>query len=221
MKKLFYAIAIAVLSAAFMACEKNEERVSSKNFQEEKFKSTENIYPFFKNFIENWDKGAIDKIETYFKSYLLDLKSTTTRSGESEIEMNHFLGEANNGIIYERILNNPSEGEEILRTLFSNEFIQYYHQLPLVSNEQEFVKEIISDNCLSSFDKSFLLLYVSSQFKDFNESQTRSLKSCVKRYAKLTEIAVGALATGFLDSYDKAVEYASNKLKQMGSEYDC
>lgn len=49
---------------------------------------------------------------------------------------------------------------------------------------------------------------------------TRSVSSCIKRYAKLTEIAVKAAALSLVDM-QSGVEYATRELNNMGKEYDC
>ena len=49
---------------------------------------------------------------------------------------------------------------------------------------------------------------------------TRSVWSCIKRYAKLTTVAVKATAMSFLD-IQASVEYSERELKNMGPEYDC
>lgn len=64
----------------------------------------------------------------------------------------------------------------------------------------------------------FLMLLVASE-NNYNPV-TRSVSSCIKRYAKLTEIAVKAAALSLVDM-QSGVEYATRELNNMGKEYDC
>ena len=64
-----------------------------------------------------------------------------------------------------------------------------------------------------------LVLLLTSEI-NFSTVSTRSVWSCMKRYAKLTEIAVKAAAISLVDM-ESGVEYATIELERMGDEYDC
>ena len=109
---------------------------------------------------------------------------------------------------------------KVVELVCSSEFSDFYNKLKNISLTEEnvFSSQIYDEVQLTHLEKTMLLLLLSSDMDI--DSQTRSFKSCVKRYAKLTGIALKAIAISTVDPVAGA-EYASGELGNMGSEYDC
>lgn len=205
----------SLIAAFFFSCSSNEDNISN-NIREESEKQSF-LYDNFTKFVATWDNSSLEQI----CSYISKCGKIETRSKNVSDRTMEILVDAKSSKLYEQILLDPQIGDAVIKEVSSDTFYSYYAQLLEISNTFEFAKEIEAENNLSQLEKGFLMLYLASHSKDMDGIQTRSLASCVKRYAKLTEIVAAALATAVVDSFDAAVSYATEQLKKMGPEYDC
>ena len=180
------------------------------------------LYQNFKQFIADRDPNSLQQINSYLNEKN-ESEILTTRNYVNKVNvLNNYLLE--NDIEEEQLAvfleENPEKMADIVELICSTEFNDLYNNIkntPL-TEENIFVSQIYNELQLTYLEKTMLFLLLSSDKNaDF---QTRSIKSCIKRYAKLTGIAVKAIAISTVDP-GAGVEYASKELEAMGPEYNC
>ncbi|WP_352421694.1 hypothetical protein [Proteiniphilum sp.] len=229
MKRINYLIIfVGIAVIVFSACNEKLDSTFESDVYEEQVEmpvisdNSIELYKNFKQFIADRDAGSLQQIITYLNEKD-DNQLLTTRSFANKIDVfNNYLLE--NGIIEEQLSDfleeNPDEMTKVVELVCSSEFSDFYNKLKNISLTEEnvFSSQIYDEVQLTHLEKTMLLLLLSSDMDI--DSQTRSFKSCVKRYAKLTGIALKAIAISTVDPVAGA-EYASGELGNMGSEYDC
>lgn len=133
----------------------------------------------------------------------------------------HKYSLCNDEDLYLFLLANADRISELIESSCSSKFSQYFEKasnLFTENMENDFYKSVYESDELSITEKGLLILIGVSE--NLHAPQTRSVSSCMKRYTKLTVIAVKTLLISGLD-IQAGNDYAVRELKNMGKEYDC
>lgn len=210
-----------VLFIIFSSCTSNSVNLDEQNQEELK---KEHILGLF-NKAEQLALGdkTVDKIQSFLiEDWGVCKTNNNTRNiSLKNSKLDKFLDERQ---ILEKdldsfLIENPFELDSFVKEVSSPDFYKYYNNLLSTNNIENKATEIYNDNGLTTIEKSMLFLLMGSELND-NKIATRSISSCLKRYAKLTEISVKAAAISLVD-LESGVDYATRELNRMGSEYDC
>lgn len=216
-------VAFFLLGVNLTSCVNNEENEVPTVAQQSE--NVFSVYQSSQNFILTRDPNALDEIEKFMRKDCLSTKSTQNQSMDSvklqmlEDFMNERQIDDNNLVDY--LEEHPEEIEGLVKTIASDEFYTRFIEIPNLYTQDlidQFILSVMDSAQISNLEKGLLMLFVASEYN--YDPATRSLSSCIKRYAKLTAIAVNALKISLTDA-QSGVEYATRELENMGSEYDC
>lgn len=219
MKHFIYPL-VFVGSFILNACTQENELIK----QDQQIESTCQVHDLFseaQDLILSNPKDE-NQINAYFNKDWGICASTKSRSISSfEDKYQRYLEKHNitDNELCNYLEENPFELIPFVQEVSSQEFSKYYERLLSTPDTNSLITEIYNDINLTSVEKSMLILLMSSEINP-ETPMTRSVWSCIKRYAKLTTIAVKATAMSFLD-IQASVEYSERELKNMGPEYDC
>lgn len=222
--KTFQLLKVAILALflgnGFVSCTDNEQIVEIQKGQSP---DLFDMYKVSQNFILSRSTVALDSITIYLHE---DIAVTKNAAGGDSTKLQlikTFETERHisDSELAEYLERNPEEIETLTESVCSEEFVMRFKDVPNLYTpflEKQFIESVSNSADLSNLEKEMLLLLAASE-NNYNPA-TRSLSSCIKRYAKLTEISVKAVAISVVD-VQAGVEYATRELKNMGSEYDC
>lgn len=181
------------------------------------------IYQASQQFILNRDSDALGEILDFIQADCISTKGVQSVDSTKMQLLIDFENERqiDDSELADYLENNPEEIDYLVKVICGDTFNAYFNQISTLYDQaciDEFVLSVVQSGDMSNLEKEMLMLFVSSEY-NFNP-MTRSLSSCIKRYAKLAEISVKSLAISVID-VQSGVEYAERELKNMGPEYDC
>lgn len=205
-----------VLSFSLFSC-KNENFMSDPQQEvKNKVKNYEQVLCYANSVLLNGD--SLEYLVNYkFPNSINGLRSYSKSPTKNLVY--DFIADRN--LNEETLLNylsdNPDNLIEFVSYTTSKEFSSYYKKLLTVGYSDVIADEIYNSDILTNLEKSYLFLLVS--YDKYQSQGLRSFWGCVKRYAKLTAIAVTSLRISLLDS-QSGTEYATRELKEMKGKYD-
>lgn len=223
MKKLRF-VAICIVTCLFSCNQEAEENFSDVKMPDVSYTD---LRLSSQKFILEKDSNALHYISTYMMG---DEKVMMTRSAYKEcltfdtIQFKRFMDEhaLDSDESLEKFLEeNPEEIDVLIQSTCSAVFCKYFMEIPRINSpelEEEFCNAVFTSKEMTNQEKAFLFLIYASE--NGQVQTTRSVKSCIKRYIKLTTISVNALRITLVD-IQSGVEYATRELKGMDKSYDC
>lgn len=167
------------------------------------------------------------------QEYLNSVSCGFTRSGGDDtesfvqfdtLELHNFCNRyslRNDNEFYSFLYDHSEMIQELVTRTCSPAFSHYFEEASkLYSEEMEenYFKSVYQSDDMCDTEKALLILIGSSE--NLHVPQTRSVSSCIKRYAKLTVIVLKTLYISRAD-IQSGNDYAVRELKNMGEEYDC
>lgn len=181
------------------------------------------MYKASQNFILNRNSSALESINQYIYEGMKTTGGEVTGDSVKLQILKDFEDDKqiSDSQLAQYLENSPENIDALVETICSKEFFVKFKEVSTLYNkdlENNFIKSLSVSDELTNLEKEMLMLLVASE--NCSNLETRSVTSCIKRYAELTEISLKAAAISLVDM-QSGVEYATRELKAMGPEYDC
>lgn len=214
-------VMVLLFGGSFVSC--NDDDIRMETQKNELEVDLSGVYKASQDFILNRNSSALESVNQFICE---DIKATRGEVTGDSVKLQILKDfeddkQISDSQLAQYLENNPENIDALVEAICSKEFFVKFKEVSTLYNkdlENNFIKSLSVSDELTNLEKEMLMLLVASE--NCSNLETRSVTSCIKRYAKLTEISLKAAAISLVDM-QSGVEYATRELKAMGPEYDC